>query len=423
MRSPADRPGLELVFRLLAAIALAWLVAGAFLERRPQGGEIVDVKDLPVALERWTMAPPGDSLGLRLTAAPDQAARDYLGALNANGTAIVWQNTGISPLMLEGEAVQDPAGGVIVRLTGEESTIVVRDTLGLLDSARVSHPGTTIRLPAAMGTIAAQAGSTVASVATSAPATGRSVVVLGMAGWESKFTIRALEERGWKVESRLAIAPRLSTGQGRPFPLDTARQVAVVALDSSAATYATEIYRFVETGGGLVLGEGAGAYFQRTAPAAVGELVRPVLTVSGGGEFRQRLEYRRLGPLRQDAVKLEERNGGASLAARRVGSGRVIQSGYRDTWRWRLSGEGNSVAEHRGWWAALVATVAYRSASPAAPNADADPAPLASLVQALGDPGILPAENSPPRFWPVLLAVFLAATFSEWLSRRLRGAA
>jgi hypothetical protein len=248
----------------------------------------------------------------------------------------------------------------------------------------------------------------------------RSVVVLGMAGWESRFVVQALEERGWSVESRIALAPGRFTTRGRPFPLDTARQAAVIALDSSAVSFAAEIHRFVESGGGLVVGDYAGPFLQRTAPASVGALVRPAASRVSGPDFRERLSFRRLGPLREGAVGLERRRGEVSLAAWRVRAGRVVQAGYRDTWRWRMEGGDGGAAEHRTWWAGLVATVAYRSG--AVLSGESNPAPLAALIQELGPPGALPEGAPPARLWPAFLAVFLTALLAEWTSRRLRGA-
>jgi hypothetical protein len=239
-----------------------------------------------------------------------------------------------------------------------------------------------------------------------------------MAGWESRFVVQALEERGWRVESRIALAPGRFATLGRPFPLDTARQAAVIALDSSAVSFAGEIHRFVESGGGLVVGDGAGPFLQRTAPAAVGALVRPAASRVSGPDFRERLTFRRLGPLREGAVGLERRRGEVSLAAWRVGAGRVVQAGYRDTWRWRMEGGDGGAAEHRDWWAGLVATVAYRSG--AVLSGESNPAPLAALVQELGPPGVLPGGSPPARFWPWFLAVFLAVDQPAVAGGRLR---
>jgi hypothetical protein len=249
----------------------------------------------------------------------------------------------------------------------------------------------------------------------------KSVVVLGMAGWETKFTIRALEERGWIVESRVALAPRLATGLGQPFPLDTARHAAVIALDSSAGVYAGNLLQYVRSGGGLILGEAASAYLARLAPAGGGDLIRPAFAPSGRPVSRQLLGFRSLPRLRDGAAVLESRAGRVAVAAWRVGAGRVAQSGYRETWRWRMEGGETGLGDHRAWWAGLVATVAYRPS--VADQSSMNPAPLASLIQELGPPSALPSGRHTRSLWPLALAALVISLFGEWLSRRLRGAA
>jgi hypothetical protein len=385
----ADRAGFEWSLRALATVALAWLVIGAFLVRTTSSGQRIDSADVPDALQAWTTSPPADTMGLRLSGGLDRRTLDYLRALRANGSAVAWTNEGVLPVMLEAEPLQDPAGGVVARITGTEGTVLsLSDSLGVLDSLRIDRLGITVRIPAYSGGIAVSTGSTVASVAPRAPGPARSIVVLGMAGWESKFTGRALEERGWTVESRIGIAPGLSTLRGKPFPLDTARHATVIALDSSAASYTREIQQFVRSGGGLVVGPGAAPYFARSPSAEV--------------------------------TTVAQRDRGVTLAAWRTGSGRVIRTDQPESWRWRMALGETSVADHREWWAGLVGAVAYRSGAVAEL---ANPAPLASLVQELGSPGPLPGNTVPTTLWPVLLVVFLVSLFAEWLSRRLRGEA
>ena len=422
MPLPADRRTLEWSLRTIAAVAMAWLVIDSFSIRKKTGGIVVDAGHTVTAMNQWIHDLPADTIGLRLERSLDRESRDHLRALRSNGTAIAWVNRGIAPVMVDGEALQDPAGGAVFRvITGDTAGIVLSDSLGVLDSLRLGKAGMTVRVPAYSGMLSVQAGTTVAS-ANPAPSQGlKSVVVLGMAGWESKFTVRALEERGWKIESRIGIAPRLATIQGQPFPLDTARHAAVIALDSSAAPFAGSIRQFVRNGGGLILGEAATASLPGAAPAALATLVRPARALADGNDFRDRLAFRALGSLREDAVGLEERNGRLAVAAWRSGAGRVIQFGYRDTWRWRMEGTGNAVADHRDWWAGLVAAVAYRPLG--APVRVSDPAPLASFIQEFGPPGSLPSTRPALNVWPVLLSIFLLSIFAEWLSRRLRGMA
>ena len=422
MPLPADRRTLELALRTIAAVAMAWLVIDAFTIRQKAGGIVVDASHTATAMNRWITDLPADTIGLRLERSLDRESRDYLRALRSNGTAIAWVNQGVAPVMIDGEALRDPAGGAVVRVTtGGTAIIVLSDSLGLLDSMRLGKPGMTVRVPAYSGVLSVRAGTTVSSANPAPSHPVKSVVILGMAGWESKFTVRALEERGWNIESRISIAPRLATIQGQPFPLDTARHAAVIALDSSAAPYAAAIRQFVRNGGGLILGEAATASLPGTAPAALATLVRPARDRADGNDFRDRLAFRALGSLREGAVGLEDRAGRVAVAGWRYGAGRVVQIGYRDTWRWRMEGSGNAVGDHRSWWAGVVAAVAYRPIG--APVRSSDPAPLASFIQEFGLPGSLPSTRPALVVWPVLLSIFLLSLFAEWLSRRLRGMA
>ena len=389
MPSPDKRARLEWLFRGIATVALAGLVAGAFLSQSRAHGQRMNAAELPHQFRRWTMIPPAETLGLVVTGAIDRPALDYLRALRANGTAVTWINEGLQPLMLETEPLQDPAGGIVARVTGTPgASLAVSDSLGILDSIRIDRLGATVRMPAFSGTVAVAAGGTVARAAPRLTGVDRSIVVLGMGGWEAKFVIRALEERGWTVESRIGLAPNLATLRGKPFPLDTTRQVAVIALDSSAAGYAREIQQFVRAGGGLIVGAAAAPFFARSPSAEVTTLV--------------------------------QRARGVTLAAWLTGSGRVIRTDQRDTWRWRMAPEDEAVANHRDWWAGLVGAVALRTDED---GREANPAPLASLVQELGPPGRLPGAGTHAAPWPGLLAVLLVSLFAEWLSRRMRGAA
>src|SRR6185503_3060787 len=123
---------------------------------------------------------------------------------------------------------------------------------------------------------------------------------------------------------------------------------------------------------------------------------------------------------------LQRRASVTSIAARRVGAGRVVQSGYQDTWRWRMAGGDESVRDHRKWWSGLVSGVAYapplprNSTSRPQPENPAqsvsDEAPMASLVATLGpqtpSTSVLTSVRSPAntRAWLfVILAVALIA--------------
>jgi hypothetical protein len=98
-----------------------------------------------------------------------------------------------------------------------------------------------------------------------------------------------------------------------------------------------------------------------------------------------------------------------------------------------LAARDDAPAAHRGWWARLVAAVAYAPA-PAVAAGDPlgatppEPAPLAATVATLGVPTAAPvdgrreAPGGPRPSDGVLAAIAGAALLGEVASRRLRGA-
>lgn len=425
MRSPADRRILELLLRVVGLAGLAWLVAGSFMKHRP-AGRVGLGADWPMSLAEWSLNPPADSLAVTVEAIPEAPALDWLIALRRAGTHVTWSGTGLTALALEVESRGDPAGGVLVRAGGvPDRTVALRDRLGRLDSLRMGRVGGTAIVPAAEGVVTAvlNAGQSVTAVVARVDSLRR-ILVLGSAGWESKFVVAALSERGWLVDARLTVAPRLTVLAGAPAAIDTSVYAAVIALDSTAASGADAISRYVHSGGGLILGPDAVNLraFRDMLPAGPGRVVAssglPVERVT----TRAELPIHDLAPLRPNAVSLEQVNGHLVAAARRVGSGRVLALGLGETWRWRMQGDAGAVAAHRSWWAGNVAAVAYVPV--ARSGKTANPAPLASLYQALGAPVSADSGASPggSLSWVVLLVV-MGSLLGEWASRRLRGAA
>jgi hypothetical protein len=257
----------------------------------------------------------------------------------------------------------------------------------------------------------------------------RPVLVLGAAGWESKFTIAALEERGWRVASRVRVAPNIDVTQGPLGSIDTARYAAVVVLDSTVAASSSEIARYARAGGGVILGGSAprGGALTGIAPGRVGPRVAGVAGAVASGAPRTGLGGYPVSSPGADAVVLESRDGVAMIAARRLDAGRVMQVGYDETWRWRMAGGDESAAAHRAWWSRLVAAVAY---APLVPRESGltpiDEAPLASLVDALGPSAPIDGRPTAPtdgaRITRMLFILTVASLLGEWTSRRLRGA-
>ena len=199
--------------------------------------------------------------------------------------------------------------------------------------------------------------------------------------------------------------------------LDTARYSAVIALDAAAAPSAGAIERYVNAGGGAVLAGPASRLpgLARISPAAAG--ARRVAGPRTGFV---------LGALKDDAVVLERQGALPLVAARRSGVGRVIASGYDETWRSRMRRTPEAPAEHREWWTALVSAVAL------APSVDVrgsggDAAPVAALTAALGSQSRMGAEPAGarslvPPVW-MLFGTLLASLLGEVVSRRYRGLA
>jgi hypothetical protein len=249
--------------------------------------------------------------------------------------------------------------------------------------------------------------------------------VIGNAGWEGKFIVSALEERGWPVIARFSVAPDVDVGQGILAKLDTSRVAAVVGIDSLVQAQADAIERFVRAGGGLVLA-GTASFspaLRSIAPGTLGVRTRNVV---------QSADTLRLGStgfypvksLNPGSIALERRSDGIALAARRVGAGRVLQVGYDDSWRWRMAGAQGSERAHREWWSRIISAVAYAPSLGAPVSTSGwQSAPLAGLVDRLGAATGAPSDRASrgpidPR---VLLAGIMILLIAEWASRRLRG--
>jgi hypothetical protein len=238
--------------------------------------------------------------------------------------------------------------------------------------------------------------------------------------------VAALEEAGWKVDADMRVAPTVDVTQGPISPIDTSRYSAIIALDGTAASRASDIIRYVSSGGGLILGGTSGSLdaFASVRPGATGNVQTPsALEGEPGSATLKSLPVLPIVALRSDAVKLESRDGVTTSAARRQIEGRVLQDGHIDTWRWRMSGGDNSPAEHREWWTKAVSSVAY---APVVRRAEVfnDNAPVTRLIAALGPQSqTSPSLASHARsisLW-LLFAILSLSLLGEWTSRRLRG--
>jgi hypothetical protein len=425
--------------RVLVLALVAWALWSTFRPARVAAVETVDAASLRAALARWSSAAPPTSVHVTLGGGDGVPgyARQWLEALRRDGVGVTWgqpPRTSAPPLVasaIDAEAVADPRGGTRVRVAAPSgAAVVVRDALGPLDSVRVAlgGQGATVVIPAALRSIDGVVGSTPARGAVVDSLTLRHVLVLGRAGWESKFLVRSLEEEGWTVDLHLAVAPKNDVIEGKPADIDTVRYAAVIAIDSSAAPVASRIATYVRSGGGLVLVGNAARMFPDLESGTPGARVRDDDGPPSDTAPRRSLGLIPVTGLTADAVVLERRGDLVAVAARRVGTGRVVQVGYDDTWRWRMAGGDSSAARHRAWWAAVVSGVAYAPRSERPSPADVDVAPLAHLVDALGAP-TAPATRTEfarrlaidPTRSPWIFGVLMAALLLEWASRRPRG--
>ena len=368
------------------------------------------------------------AMHLPLASTPDAVERDWLVALRRAGTTVTWSDAGLAPpAAISLTRMADPAGGIAVAVASSgEGTISITDTLGLVDSVSAGALGARITAPSVQGSVTARQGSAaIARGQPPVPRVLRPLLVTGSAGWETKFIIAALEERGWAVHSRIRVSPTATVTQGRQARLDTASYSAAIVLDSAGAPPSAALVSYVRQGGGLVLAGNAAraSALAAIAPARYGTPVAGSLLRSASATGREGLPMLPLADLRVDAVALDERDGRTIAAARREGAGRVALVGETESWRWRMARGAHGPAEHRRWWAGIVSSVAHAPLA-AIPVSDPESAPYAALVDALGGSVQAPATTPglpSPALPPWLGASILGLLLFEWASRRLRG--
>jgi hypothetical protein len=421
------RGSIELMLRVLSLSMLAWMMWLSLDRGRPERTVSARSANLAVALRDWSVAGAApDRAAIQLDSTPSAVERDWMRALAHSGSSIAWRGT-LPPSAVAVHPVASPGGGLTVLVAAPSANRVsIEDELGLIEGATATVGGARFNVPSASGNILAKVGSTRARAAPADSIRLGRVLVLGSAGWESKFVTSALEEAGWEVDVEIRVAPSVDVTQGFASAIDTSRYSAVVALDGSAASRAAEIARYASSGGGVILAGATGSLdaFASLRAGATGRAnVPPVLDSEPGAVTRASLSLLPIPSLRSDAIRLDTRRGVTAAAARRHGSGRVLQQGYLDTWRWRMSGGDNSPAAHREWWTRLISSVAY--APTVRPAAEiADNAPSARLIDALGEPSqptaSLATTAGSISLW-LLFAILSLSLLAEWASRRLRG--
>lgn len=421
------RLGIERAARVVLLIVLAFAAWSATLPPLERGPAASGIDRLGDSLARWTAAAP-PRVHVSLDAAPIPTERDWLRALRHAGTPVTWTGDEIPALAIEAAPVASPQGGTMLWIAAPRGTRVeLADAVASIDTVTTVAGGASVFAPIVTGPVRATVDEQSASASVRDMVLPRHVLVLGRATWEAKFVISALEEAGWRVDARLTVAPGVDVTQGMARTPDTARHAAVVVLDAPSGSTSATIARYVRAGGGAIL-SGASASAPALAEIAggrVGVRIRPSSIAFADDAPRRALGFLTITP-RSDGIVLEERDGRIAAVARRADAGRVVQIGYDETWRWRLAGGATALDAHRGWWSALVSSVAYRAAMPIARVSRDDDAPRARLVDALGPPtATAPAIATRARWSPSPILLFVLMTtllLSELASRRLRGA-
>jgi hypothetical protein len=425
MRSPGSSAPIEWVLRLVAVVA----IAAALREAWQQPVDRVGRRDVTSgALSAALREASRDTLRVRTDTALQALARDWLAARRDAGGAIQWSGD-VPPIAVAIDPPREPGGSTRLLVSAPAGrSIVVRDSLGLIDSTRVPGDASLIDLGRPLGTPSVRFGTQRLTVRAAQGDSARAVVVIGRVGWESKFVVAALEEQGWQVITRLAVRPELAITQGELTAFDRSTSSVVIALDESAVPFAGRIASFVRGGGGLVLGGEAmrSEAFAALRPGAAGVSVDPMVLAVTDSAPRRALRFTSIVRPVTDAVVLERQRGAVAMAARRVGQGRVVAAGYADSWRWRMTGPDGAEGSYRRWWSGLVAAAAGETTLSPAGRVQATAAPRVAMVATLGAPvavGSVANESLPgpaPRRRWALIAI--AALVVEWGLRRVRGA-
>ena len=410
--------------------ALALMLWQSLHEPTDSSGRSVRARGIEAGvLARWSLASRAPAaIHLQLDSVPAPVERAWLSALHGAGSTVTWSGD-IAATMIDAEPVASPTGGTRVLIaTPNGSSVVLSDDIGVIDTIQMQNLGASLVLNSVNDNLRARSKGSVASTAQRDSLVLHKVLVIGNAGWESKFVVAALEEEGWKVDAFIRVAPGVDITQGAAAVIDTSRYSAVIALDGAVSPYANSIVEFVRTGGGVLLAPPA-ASLNTMSLLRAGSVGRPASGARaiqpGGSVDLATLALAPITLLMSDGLPLEKRAGAVAIAARRIGAGRAIQLGYEDTWRWRMSGSDGAVRDHRIWWTGLVSSVAYAPrVQPMAATASTDEAPMIGLVAAIGPGkavGAMAGRSGKPAFPFALLFLLLALGLTgEIASRRQR---
>nr|MDP9178853.1 hypothetical protein [Gemmatimonadota bacterium] len=319
--------------RVLRAIVIASL--GVMLWQslhEPLGGGRAQIRSRITggALAAWSRSSVAPSLiHVEIDSTPSRLERDWLDALRLAGSSVSWSGD-LPALMIDAQPVASPAGGVRVRIAAPaDARAEIDDEAGVIDTIDAAGAGVSLNVASTVGRLTGRVAKSTASTFPTDSVALRKVLVIGSAGWESKFVVAALEESGWKIDAFIRVAPGVEVTQGAVAGIDTARYSAVVALDNSVVPYADRLVGFARSGGGVVLAPGA-AIVGALAPlrsGGVGDASAPAQVANISGSIsRGTLVMAPIIQPRSDAVPLERRSESIAVAARRFGAGRVVQS-------------------------------------------------------------------------------------------------
>src|SRR6185437_8359167 len=277
MLSPRSRA--ELAYRAATFGLIGWLLGTSVIPLARRRIARASQSDVGASLAAWTRLPTTVALHVSIDTTPRAWIVDWLAALRHSGHIVGWD--GAPPAVaISTEAMADPAGGVRVDLAGPAAAkATLYDAIGMIDTLAVSGAGATAVLPDAVGAITADVAGQRVGTAAPRPAPLRAILVIARAGWEGKFVVSALEERGWPVIARFSVAPAVNVMTHGPLVLDTSRVAAVIAIDTTVALLGPYVARYVQSGGGLVLAGSASLAGTMSGLAAgvAGARTRPVV--------------------------------------------------------------------------------------------------------------------------------------------------
>jgi hypothetical protein len=416
----------------LAALLLALWLAIRVQHVQPtawaRGGKVRN------ALALWSTREAPHHAHAVFDSIPSPDLRDWVAALPAAGTQTSWEGTTLKPSAVVVEPVADPKPTARIWLAAPNgSSVVVRDTLTEIDSLRMRSGGAVVTAPHVEGVVRAIVGGTAATSILRDSLTIKPILLLGIASWEGKFILASLEEHGWDVDAQFGLSPKTAGTviQGDPtLTIDTAHYGAVIVLDTSTTKYASQITDFVHKGGGFIAAGDAAALpaFASLMPGVVSGKLLSSAFGTDTAHPRRAFELLPITQLKPGAVAVEHRDDHIAVAARRIETGRVLQVGYIDTWRWRMGGtETDPLHDYTSWWSSMVSSIVYAPHATLPTSASIEPTPMASLVSTLGPSETEQAPQSNPlddtRLLPILCGIMLGAFLLEWASRRLRGRA